>query len=240
MLFTVLMLVFVYISYFCCMKKLALLSILSLVALQTSFATGIDTLKKGGYTLIVSGNDEHFDKAIKEKLISTFFTVYPKIAKAYNKSTAKEVKFFIDTAYKGVAATSDARVVFSVAYMTKHPNDIDVVTHEVMHIAQDYGNTNGPWWITEGIADYVRNEYGIANEAAGWKLPDYKPTQNYDNSYRITARFFMWIEKKVKAGTVKKLDAIMRAHTYSDDTFKKLTGKNVTELWKDYAANPAL
>ncbi|HEX8607883.1 MAG TPA: basic secretory protein-like protein, partial [Pedobacter sp.] len=88
--------------------------------------------------------------------------------------------------------------------------------------------------------DYVRNEYGIANEAAGWKLPDYKPTQNYDNSYRITARFFMWIEKKVKAGTVKKLDVIMRAHTYSDDTFKTLTGKTVTELWKDYAANPAL
>ncbi|MBK0380425.1 basic secretory protein-like protein [Mucilaginibacter segetis] len=223
------------------MKKLTLLAIiLFAVSAKAALAGDIDTLKKGGYTLIVSGNDEHFDDAIKQKLISTFFTVYPKIAKEYNKNTLKEVKFFIDTAYHGVAATDNGRVVFSSAYMTKHPNDIDVVTHEVMHIVQDYGNTNGPWWVTEGIADYVRNEFGVANAAANWTLPAYKPTQNYDNSYRVTARFLIWIEKNVKKGTVKKLDAIMRAHTYTDDTWKQLTGKTVAELWKDYSQNPAI
>ncbi|TWR24466.1 secretory protein [Mucilaginibacter achroorhodeus] len=221
------------------MKKYALTLILGLLAI-TSFADSIDTLKKNGYMLIVSGNDGNFDKALRQKLITTFFEVYPGIVKEYNKNSLKTVNFFIDTAYHGVAATDNGRVVFSASYMTKHPNDIDVVTHEVMHIVQDYGNTNGPWWITEGIADYVRNEYGIANQAAGWKLPDYKPTQNFDNSYRITARFFTWIEKHVKKGTIKKLDDIMRKHTYSENTFKQLTGKTVEELWREYAANPVL
>jgi hypothetical protein len=221
------------------MKKISLTLITSLVCCA-SFAAGIDTIKRNGYTLIVSGNDDHFDNAIKQKLISTFFKVYPEIVNEYNKKSSRQVSFFIDTAYDGVAATDNGRVVFSASYMTKHPNDIDVVTHEVMHIAQDYGNTNGPWWITEGIADYVRNEHGVANETAGWKLPEYKPTQNFDNSYRITARFLTWIEKHVKAGTVKKMDTIMRTHTYTDNAWNKLTGKTVQELWKVYSADPTL
>lgn len=223
------------------MKKFAFIFTLILSAFYASgFAAGIDTLKKGDYTLIISGNDANFDNGLKQKLISTFFEVYPKIAKAYNKKTDKQVVFFIDTAYHGVAATGNGRVVYSAAYMIKHPNDIDVVTHEVMHIVQGYGETNGPWWVTEGIADYVRSEFGVANAAAGWKLPDYKSTQNFDNSYRVTARFFTWIEKKVKKGFVKKMDGLMRDHKYTDDAWKNITGKTVNELWKEYSANPAI
>jgi len=223
------------------MKKYALLSILLLsFVCQSGFSAGIDTLKKGGYTLIISGNDDNFDPTLRQKLINTFFIVYPKIAKAYNKKTDKQVVFFIDTAYKGVAATGDGKVVFSAAYMTKHPNDIDVVTHEVMHIAQAYGDSNGPGWLTEGIADYVRNEFGVANEAAKWRFPDFKSTQNYDNAYRTTARFLYWVETKVKKGTVKKLDGLMRNHTYTDASWTNLTGESVDELWKEYAANPAI
>lgn len=223
------------------MKKLfILLALLSGLHIQHVFAAATDTIKKNGYTLIVSGNDDHFDAAIREKLISTFFVVYPKIVKEYNKKSLKQVVFFIDTAYHGVAATDNGRVVFSTAYMTKHPNDIDVVTHEVMHIAQDYGDSNGPGWLTEGIADYVRNEYGVANEAANWRLPAYKATQNYDNAYRITARFLVWIETKIKKGSVKKLDGIMRKHAWTESTWKEVTGKSVDDLWKEYAANPAI
>jgi hypothetical protein len=218
------------------MKKLTLLSILFLgLFCRVAHAGAIDTIKKNGYTLIIYGNDEHFDNAIKEKLINTFFIVYPKIVKEYNKKSLKQVVFFIDTAYHGVAATDNGRVVFSPAYMSKHPNDIDVVTHEVMHIVQDYGDSNGPGWLTEGIADYVRNEHGVANEAANWRLPAYKATQNYDNAYRVTARFLFWVETKIKKGSVKKLDGIMRKHSYNDNTWKDVTGKSVDELWKEYA-----
>lgn len=227
--------------YFSSMKKITFLTLaLSCLITCFSYAAGVDTIKRNGYTLMVSGNDANFDNGLRQRLIETFFTVYPKIAKEYNKKTSRQVTFFIDTAYHGVAATDNGRVVFSAAYMTSHPNDIDVVTHEVMHIAQDYGDSNGPGWLTEGIADYARNQFGVANEAAKWKFPDFKPTQNYDNAYRTTARFLYWIETKVKKRTVKKLDEVMRKHTYTDGIWAQLTGKSVDELWKQYAANPAI
>ncbi|MBE9583200.1 secretory protein [Mucilaginibacter sp. JRF] len=223
------------------MKKIILLALSVMIfASANSFAGGIDTLKKNGYTLIVSGNDENFDKELTQKLINTFFIVYPKLSKEYNKNTDKVVTFFIDTAYHGVAATGDGKVVFSAEYMTKHKTDIDVVTHEVMHIVQGYGETNGPWWVTEGIADYARYKFGIANAAGNWTLPEYKATQKYDNSYRITARFLAWIEAKVKKGTVKKLDDVMRRHAYNDNTWKDITGYSVEDLWKKYSENPAI
>ncbi len=223
------------------MKKTALLSTLFLFALLPfSRLKAQDVIRKNGYTLTFESNFAALDPQLKKRLTETFFTVYPKLAKEYNPATSKEVKFFVDTAYKGVAATSNGRVVFSSAYMTKHPKDVDVVTHEVMHIVQDYGNSVGPGWLTEGIADYARYEFGVDNAGAKWTLPDVKPTQSYKNSYRITASFFAWMEAKVKPGIIKAVDKSLRDHTYTDEIWKTITGKNLDELWADYLKNPVI
>jgi hypothetical protein len=202
--------------------------------------TAKDVRKQKGYTLTFEGNDPSFSPALKEKLIKTFFIVYPKLEKEYNPKTAKVVTFKVDTAYDGVAATANDQVVFSPAYMAKHPGDIDVVTHEVMHIVQNYGDTEGPGWLTEGIADYARNQFGVDNAGAKWTLPDYKAGQSYENSYRITARFLVWIERKVKAGTVKVLDKSLRDQTYTAGIWAKQTGKDLDTLWAQYISNPAI
>ena len=197
-------------------------------------------ITQGKYTLHVSGNDDHFSPQLLQRLIDVFFIVYPKLAKEYNHKTLTKVAFFIDTSYHGVAATDNGRVVFSSAYMTKHPGDVDVVTHEVMHIVQDYGESNGPGWLTEGIADFARNKFGVDNAGAKWSMPDYKPTQHYDNSYRITARFLLWIEENKKAGFVKKVDTALRQHTYTEAIWAQMTGEGVDSLWDEYAKNAAL
>lgn len=199
-----------------------------------------DTTHQKGYTLIFKSNDATLDPTLKKRMIETFFIVYPKLAKEYNRKTQKEVTFFVDTAYKGVAATSSGTVVFSPAWMKLHPEDIDVVTHEVMHIVQNYGRSNGPGWLTEGIADYARYKFGVDNAGAKWALPALQPTHTYKNSYRVTARFFAWIENKVKSGTIKSLDKSLRNHTYKEEAWKDLTGKNLNELWTDYVNNPAI
>ena len=199
-----------------------------------------DSITQKGYTLIYINKDEKFSEQIGEQLKNTFFEVYPDMAKEYNKKTAKKVTFVIDPAYDGVAATSSAKVVFNPRWFDRSPGDIDVVTHEVMHIVQDYGRTPGPWWVTEGIADYVRYKYGVNNAAAGWSLPDVTNKQNYDNSYRITARFFVWIEQNKNKNFIKKMDQVMRKHTYQDDVWVKLTGKSPAELWDEYKANPEI
>ncbi|MGO4878153.1 basic secretory protein-like protein [Pedobacter psychrotolerans] len=223
------------------MKKISFLISLPIMALlPLSKLAAQETIKKNGYTLSFESNDDALDPKLKKRLIETFFVVYPKLAKEYNPNTLKSVQFFVDTAYKGVAATANGKVTYSSIWMNKHPEDIDVVTHEVMHIVQDYGNSVGPGWLTEGIADYARFKFGVDHAGAKWTLPALKPEHSYQNSYRITARFFAWIEKKVKAGTIKAVDASLRDHTYQPEIWTTLTGKDLDALWADYVKNPEL
>jgi hypothetical protein len=199
-----------------------------------------EVTKKNGYTLTFENNDPALDAGLKNKLIETFFVVYPKLSKEYNSRTSRVIRFKVDTAYKGVAATANDEVTFGAAYMAKHPADIDVVTHEVMHIVQNYGESDGPGWLTEGIADFARYQFGVDNAAAHWALPELKAGQSYENSYRITARFFAWIEKNVKAGTIKAVDASLRNHSYTPQIWAKLTHKDLDGLWADYVKNPVI
>lgn len=222
------------------MKTTSIITLILFVFAMGAKAQKTTVYQQKGYKLTFVNYDATFDTLEQQRMVKTFFTVYPELAKTYNHKTLRSVTMVIDTAYDGVAATANGKVTVSNKWMHKHPEDIDVVTHEVMHIVQDYGDSNGPGWLTEGIADYARYKFGVNNAAANWKLPDYKPTQNYDNAYRITARFLAWMEENVKPGIVKALDKQMRDHTFTDNTWKSMTGKTVDELWKDYTANPAV
>ena len=199
-----------------------------------------DTIHRKKYTLIFINMQPNLDTVLKRRMIDAYFKVYPAEAKTYHKKTIRTVVFVMDPQYKGVAATSNGLVRFNPEWFSKKPNDIDVVTHEVMHIVQGYPNNAGPGWITEGIADYVRYKFGVDNEAAGWKLPDLKPEHHYDNAYRITARFFVWLEEKKKKGLVKKLDKAMRQAKYTEAFWKEQTGLTVEELWKEYVVDPRI
>ena len=222
------------------MKNIFLFVLISLGFAITAKAQKTNIYSQKGYTLTFINYDATFDTTEQKRLVATFFTVYPELAKTYNPNTLKAVIMVIDTTYDGVAATANGKVTINYKWLHKHPGDIDVVTHEVMHIVQDYGDSNGPGWLTEGIADYARYKFGVNNAAAGWKLQDYKPTQNYTDAYRVTARFLVWMEEKVKPGIVKQMDAQMRAHTFADSTWQQLTGKTLDELWKTYTANPLI
>jgi hypothetical protein len=221
------------------MKKYLLLSAILLLLTHAKVnAQSPKVIRKNGYKLTVINQDAAFDKAELAKLEKTFFEVYPKLQKEYNPKTLKEVTFVIDTTYRGVAETGGGKVTFSSRYMKMHPKDIDVVTHEVMHIVQDYGDDAGPGWLTEGIADYARFKFGVDNSGANWKLPEFKSTQNYDNAYRVTARFLVWIEKNVKPNLVQSFDKQLRSHTFTSESWKNETGKTVDELWAAYSSSP--
>lgn len=206
----------------------------------TDDATAVDTLTKKKYTLIFIDKSPDLNPQVKERLIDAFFTTYPKEAKLYNKNTAKKVIFIVDPEYKGVAAAGGGLVRFNPEWFKSNPGDIDVVTHEVMHLVQSYPGGAGPGWITEGIADYVRFKFGVDNEGGNWRLPEFQPEHHYTDAYRITARFFHWIEQSKKKGLVKKLDDAMRTKTYNDGFWLKETGMSIDDLWAAYAANPAI
>jgi len=222
------------------MRKISLTIFILAAIIGFAKAQTVETFKEKGYTLIFKNNASDFDPILKKRMIETFFKVYPVLADTYNKNTDQTVVFEIDTAYKGIAATGGGRIVYNPAYFKKKPGDIDVVTHEVMHVVQNYGRGGGPGWLTEGIADYVRFKYGVDNPGAGWTLTPFKPEQSYKNAYRITARFLNWLEVNGNPGIVLKLDNAMRTHTYKETIWKDLTGKTVDELWTIYSSNPGL
>jgi hypothetical protein len=199
-----------------------------------------DTIKKKGFQLVFINKNQRIDPAVQQSLIDTYFEIFPVLIKTFNKKTTKSVVFVTDTAYGGVAEASGNRILFSTKYFKAHPTDIDVVTHETMHLVQGYGYSAGPVWLTEGIADYVRYKYGVDNVGSKWYLPAFNSKQHYTNSYRVTARFFVWLEKNVKPGLIADLDVLLRAHQYNDQSWVTLTGKNLDALWEAYSQNPAV
>ena len=199
-----------------------------------------DTIHKNGYKLIFINKYQTFPDSTKAKMIDAFFKVYPEEVAIYNPLAPKQVTFVIDPEYTGVAASGDSLTRFNPKWYEQNPNDIDVVTHEVMHIVQAYRNHSLPSWVTEGIADFVRYTLGVNNASANWSLTPFNAGQSYTNSYRITARFFVWIVNKYDKDFVKKLNTAMRDNIYDHTFWEKITGKTVDELWSQYAASPAI
>ncbi|QJB31960.1 secretory protein [Chitinophaga oryzae] len=192
-----------------------------------------------GYKLTFTNNASGFDDATRQKFVDMYFSIYPKLLNRFYTGATKQVTFVIDPNYNGVAYTSGTTVTYSAAWMANHPQDVDVLTHEVMHVVQAYtGGT--PGWLTEGIADYVRYKYGVNNGPAGWSLPAWSSSQSYTDAYRVTARFLVWLELHVRATIVDDLNTALRNKTYSGNTWNQLTGKSVDQLWTDYSNNPAL
>ncbi len=199
-----------------------------------------DSITRGAYTLVFINKDSAFSEVTKNKMVEAFFNVYPKEAARFNPATLNKVTFIIDPEYKGVAATGRGVARYSPKWLHDHPEDIDVVTHEVMHVVQNYPRGAGPGWLTEGIADYVRYKFGVNNEAGKWAMPKYDTSHTYTKSYRIAARFLAWLENNVRPSIVNELDASMRNKTYTPEIWKQLTNKSLDELWHDYALNPKL
>lgn len=200
----------------------------------------VDTINRNNLTLYVDDAQSSLTPEYKKRLIEAYFQQYPKLIARYNSESPKAVTFFIDPSYTGIAEAYGSRVRFNPAWFLKNPEDLDVVTHETMHLVQGYGYNGVPFWVTEGIADYVRATEGFNNEKAGWSMPDLTPTHKYENAYRITARFFVWITQHYDKDFVKKLDDVARKQTYSNTTWKVLTGKTVDELWQEYSKDPMI
>jgi hypothetical protein len=208
--------------------------------LDSSKIVSLDSITKKGFKLVFINLDSSFDSKVKSRMTDAFFIVYPQEAERFNKNTLSRVTFIVDPGYNGVAATGNGVARYSPKWLKEHPEDIDVVTHEVMHIVQSYPRGSGPGWLTEGIADYVRHKYGVNNEAGKWALPKYDTSHHYTKSYRITARFLLWLETKVRPSIINELDNAMRSRTYVPEIWEKLTTKSLDQLWDEYAKDPML
>lgn len=133
---------------------------------------------------------------------------------------------------KGIAFASGAKITVSSHWIEKHPGDIGLVVHELVHVIQKYRGKN-PGWLVEGIADYIR--WGIYEGKTLDRFNRPKKKQAYTQGYQSAAGFLLWLETEKAAGIVSKLNTHMRQGTYKDELFKDIAGSTLDELWDEYA-----
>ena len=160
---------------------------------------------------------------------------YPKIAKLIgvkqNKPT-QPIVVVIKTHGNGVAGTMGHHIEVNGDYLRGHMNDVGMIVHEETHVVQAYP-TYKPWWLVEGIADWVRWFHYEPKSAR----PHVNPaTANYNQGYQVTASFLYWANKKYDHSLVKDLSQALQANKYSKQIWVKDTGKSINELWSTYIA----
>lgn len=134
----------------------------------------------------------------------------------------------------GIAWTSGPRITVMTGWITKHPDDIGLVFHELVHVVQQY-KSRLPGWVTEGVADYLRWALYEGKPQRWFPISD-KPN-GYRDSYQVTAGFFLWLETDRCPGIVNRINTAARQGRYQDAIFTELTGASLESLWADYLAD---
>jgi len=158
---------------------------------------------------------------------------YPAICEALPSkgfSPPREVKLVFKDEKKGVAYTTGAKITVVADWIRKHPDDFGMVIHELTHVVQSY--PKGVGWITEGIADYIRN-YRYEPKPPG----KVNPKASYKDGYKTAATFLAWIEKSKDKDLIRKLNEALRTGTYKDELFKEWAGADADALWKEFLAS---
>lgn len=197
--------------------------------------------QREGVTLTYRDPGDALDATMRGRIIETFFAAYLRERADFHPGAPAQARIVIDPAYDGVAFVGEgdgaATITINPGWLAKHPDDVDLVTHEAMHIVQgypEYANERVPGWLVEGIADYARDRYGRENAAAAWALPTVvKDGQNFDTGYRVTGAFLKWSEAQ-HPGLVKALDAALREGRYGPALWTQRTGVTLPALWAAY------
>lgn len=168
------------------------------------------------------------------QLTKLFYEGYPKLIQRFenpDKPAPRAIRVVFVKGLRVPAQCSGNKVEVSVDWLRKHPDDVALLTHELTHAVQMYPR-GGPGWMTEGIADYARQEYGPKDQP-NWSLPKkLTPRQSYKDAYRTTARFLVWLEARTP-GAVDKLHKAMQAGTFKPDLFQEVAGRPVDALWDE-------
>lgn len=183
-------------------------------------------------------------------LIKNFNTVYPTLAEMWNHGKINDVVYTVNTVDDGAADTRGTgvanKLLITMYYgflKSSGTGGLDCITHELTHVVQENYNTgyggedtddNGSW-IVEGMTDYSRYVFGMY--PSDFELPAYSKSQSYTDSYRVTARFFIWIEENICPTFAEQMNEALRSERYSSQFFNEITGYGLKELWAMYDAD---
>ncbi|MES2823544.1 MAG: basic secretory protein-like protein [Pseudomonadota bacterium] len=202
----------------------------------------IDNLRFSGQTVtectssfnLITSVEGEFNNETLNNLICTFHKVYPQLVARFNPNAPTTV--YLETRdINDPAGVNGNHLAVQRQWMLDRPDDTDIMVHEGMHIVQSYTAPNLLGWITEGIADYVRNEFGLSK--VFW-LQNYRYGQHYTNGYGVAGSFLKWIDENYAGGgssRIDQVDKLMRSGLYTNSIWVQWTGLDVDHLWHLYS-----
>ena len=239
---------FVKVSILTSLLTFSIIKCYGLPILNETVFTETRSYSMNGYNLTIKNTALQLNTAVRQHLSELYFQIYPRLVNRFNPKAPRSIQVFIDGQNKypfwGLAVDSTMIInAYRLRDPSSYPRYYDIFLHELAHLVQQYTTRNlaDVKWLGEGLADYVRYTYGGSNVAADWPLPDYSNRQVFNDGYKITARFLIWLEYKYNSSIIDQLDQDLRDVTYKQNkTWKELTGKSIEQLWTDYAKNPDL
>jgi hypothetical protein len=112
----------------------------------------------------------------------------------------------------------------------------DVLVHEMTHVAESYGRLKaGSYW-GEGLADYVRYRLGYTTESDRPLCSIDFP--HYGAGYCCAGAFLLFLDHNYDTDIGRKLNQVLRQHSYADEFFYKVTGRTLNELWAEFQRTP--
>lgn len=214
---------------------------IALVLIQADLSKHIYPLSKPipAPKIIVDSSDFPEGDAWMQKakvLVEQYFPIVTSWLATEDFKPPKELRLVVKKEISAPAWATGDEITVSGKWITQHPEDLGMMVHELTHVVQQYPNSrNKPGWLVEGIADYIRwwRYEPELHATKGRTKPD--PTKaKYTDSYRTTAVWLAWSSRTYHMGLVPALDRAMRKREDPMDVFKKLTGKDADELWKEY------
>jgi hypothetical protein len=130
------------------------------------------------------------------------------------------------------------KIYLGLDWLTNSPQQLaPYLVHEVAHVAQNYDWPRTPAHWSEGLADYAHFKLGYTNSWACAECSALYPL--YTSGYCCAAAFLFFVEANYDPQIPMQLNHALSKGTYSDEFFKKRTGKDLAELWTAFQQTPA-
>lgn len=148
----------------------------------------------------------------------------------------QEIRIVLKPDIGAPAYASGNTITIDSNWVASRPDDLGIVIHEMVHVIQAYpGSDHKPWWLVEGIADYIRWWRYEPELHTGTGRTRINPERdNYDNGYRITGMWLAWCSRKYDMRLVPALDLAMRRREDPVPLFEQITGKSPEQLWEEF------
>jgi hypothetical protein len=169
----------------------------------------------------ISKRAQNWWRIINDELASPGYRPPEKVVLRFTKSLPDRL------AGRAVGQVIELNAPYVAAHpITAYPQFYNFAGHELVHIVQNYPRQIP--WITEGIADYVRYYVLFPQDRERFFNPQ---AGDFRRGYQPAAALLDYIERTHGLGSVRRLNAAMRAGDDGDLVLAQLAGASLDDVW---------